>query len=635
MSDSNAHEELLRAIAGLAPPAAASFDAAFLRAAAASMPVFLSVITPDPEHRFLWVNSTVPGLVLADVVGRSMFDFVPPADWPETRAALQRTVASGQPDRYVGYGPGRRGPRSRYENWIAPISSGGRVLAIASVTRDVSEEWAIHDRLLDREQRLSLALQAAGMGMWRFDMETRTVELDAPARAIYGATEEALPSATFTGRHIHPDDRAQVDALARVAMSEGRTYRAENRVVRSDGATRWVAVTGAPVRDEHGKVVALLGTVTDITERRELEARARETQKLEALGQLTAGVAHNFNNMLAAILPALEIVEPEVSPQSVSLVQGATEAAQRAAQLVRDLVTFAGRNRHHERREEEPQAVVDRTLRLCRPTFERGIRLSVEVEPGLPSVLVDSGQIEQALLNILINARDAVRERGSQVTVRARLEVDTGDPATRWVAISVEDDGPGMVDAVRERVFDPFFTTKEVGRGTGLGLSTAYAIVREHGGSIHCESAPGRGACFTVRLPASSAAGGASPEAAPARKGMVLVVDDEPTVRAVVRRVLEDAGYSVLEASGRVQAADALSRGAGVDVILLDMDLVGSGRRAMLEQLRALRPTAALVAFGGRDEAPGMDRVDAWLPKPAAPTAIVDMVAKAKAKPAR
>jgi PAS domain S-box-containing protein len=495
-------DELLRAIAALAPDASAAVDPAFLRAAMGLMPVLLTITTAAPEYRFLWVNRTIPGFTMADVLGRPMRDVVSPRDWPQTEAALERCVRSREPDRYIGYGPGRSGLRSRYENWIAPIVVGQSVVAIATATRDVSEEWAVQERLFDREQRLSLALQAAGMGMWRFDLASKTLELDERARATFGVRQAVVPAAQFTAAHIHPEDRAQVDARALEAVRTGRSYRSENRILHEDGSLRWVSVTGAPVRDEQGQVVALLGTVTDVTERHDLELRSRQTQKLEALGQLTAGVAHNFNNMLAAIVPTLEIVESEVSPRSVPLVQGAAEAAERAAQLVRDLVTFAGKAHHQERRDEEPRDVIERTLRLCRPTFDREIRLTVDVEPNLPRVHVDSRQIEQALLNVLLNARDAVRIRGSHVTVRARLE--GGDAGPRCVSLSVEDDGPGMDDAVRERVFDPFFTTKDVGRGTGLGLSMAYAIVREHGGSLECESAPGRGATFTLRLPLAS-----------------------------------------------------------------------------------------------------------------------------------
>jgi PAS domain S-box-containing protein len=599
-------------------------DAAFLAAIAAAMPALLVVV--DLEGRFLWVNRTIPGIERADVLGRSIFDFTPTDDRATARAALARVRETGQPDHFVGFGPGKRGPRSRYQNWLAPIAPAGEVIAVAMITRDVSEDWELYDALRDREQRLSLVLDAAGMGTWRFELATATLELDDRARAIYGAAAGRVDGRIFTATHIHVDDRAAAQRVALDAFGTRRSYTAENRIVRGDGAIRWVAITGSPVIDEADQVVALMGTVTDVTVRREHESRARQAQRLEAVGQLTAGIAHNFNNMLAAIIPALAMVEREVPPPLAQLTRGAAQAATRAAELVRELMTLAGYRREARRAIEAPATIVEHTLQLCQSTFERTIAIVVDVAAGLPAVEVDAGQIEQAVLNLLLNARDAVRGRPeAMVAMRVGPAVDPDAPGRPMVAFIVEDNGPGIAPKDVERVFDPFFTTKEIGAGTGLGLSTAYAIAREHGGGLRYEPRPGGGARFVMVLPVSATpiSVSAAAPAAPARgRGTVLVVDDEGYLRDAVRALLDAAGF-VTAGADRGEAALAALAEQPAQVVLLDVNMPGRPWRDLVLQLRARHPTVKIVVFTGAALAPDEALVDGWLAKPATPDEII------------
>ena len=594
------------------------------RAATAAMPALLVVI--DPGGRFLWVNRTIPGLSRADVLGRSIYDFTPEDDRATARAALERVVRTGQPDHFVGYGPGKRGPRSRYQNWIAPIATAGEVVAMVMITRDVSEDWALYDALRDREQRLSLALDAAGMGTWRFDLATAALELDDRARAIYGVAAGRVDGRTFTATHIHVDDRAAAQRVALDALGTRRSYSAENRIVRDDGAVRWVAITGSPVIDEADQVVALMGTVTDITVRREHEARARQAQRLEAVGQLTAGIAHNFNNMLAAIIPALAMVEREVPPPLAHLIRGASQAATRAAELVRELMTLAGYRREARRAVEAPATIVEHTLQLCQSTFDRAIAIVVDVAAGLPAVEVDAGQIEQAVLNLLLNARDAVRGRPeAMVAVRVGPGVDPDAPGRAMVAFIVEDNGPGIAPADVERVFDPFFTTKEIGAGTGLGLSTAYAIAREHGGGLRYEPRPSGGARFVMTLPVSATPPtpvSIAPVVPATGRGTVLVVDDEAYLRDAVCAVLANAGFATAGAD-RGEAALAALAERPAQVVLLDVNMPGRPWRELVLQLRSRHPTVKIVVFTGAALAPDEALVDGWLAKPATPDEII------------
>jgi PAS domain S-box-containing protein len=610
---------VLRAIA-----ATVSHDPSHERVASAvlaHMPAFLVVVGID--GRCLWLNRRGPG---ADaIVGRSLFDFTDPESLPGMQAAFDRVARTGQTERYIGLGPGRRGARSRFENIVAPVTIDGQVVALVQITRDVSEEWELYEALRDRDQRLSLVLDAAGMGTWRFDVAARTVELDERARAIYGVDRPRLDSLTFTRTYIHPDDRAVADEVALASLRDRRPYSAENRIVRSDGQERWVAITGSPILGDHGVVLALMGTVIDVTERHEREVRARQVQRLEAVGQLTAGVAHNFNNVLAAIVPTLALVEPRVDASLVPLVRGAAQAASRAADLIGELMTFSG-DRAPKKTIEHPRTVVERALQLCRPTFDRGIDLVVELARDLPAIHADAAQIEQALLNLLLNARDAVLDSGRSAP-RVTVRVAAAPPA---VAITVEDNGPGVSEELRDRVFDPFFTTKEVGRGTGLGLSTAYAIAREHGGRLRYEHAPGGGARFTLELPASTAE--AQPAAAVAAmerasSGHVLVVDDEPLVRSSVAAALEINGLEVTTAGSGEEALEVLARTRGIALVLLDINMPGMPWRETLKAIRAIAPTARVLVFtGGVHERD--DTVDGWLAKPASPDELLGAITR-------
>jgi PAS domain S-box-containing protein len=350
---------------------------------------------------------------------------------------------------------------------------------------------------------------------------------------------------------------------------------------------------------------------TDVTERFLAEERLRHAQKLDAIGSLTAGVAHNFNNMLAVILPALEASLREPTPL-VDLTEDALHAARRARDLVRQLMTFAG---HQSRTSSahEVSAIVDRAVSMCRRTFERQVQIDVALDGNASRVVCDPTAIEQMLVNLLINARDAVAdaERAAPSIV-----VDVTEPcdppeeaplaaAGPYVRIRVQDNGTGMSDTIKERVFEPFFTTKEPGKGTGLGLATSYAIARDHGGFIVLESEYGSGTRFSVFLPPAPAHSPISRSAPPpsARAvcaGKILLVEDEVAIQRVTRSVLGARGHDMQAAEDGESAIRILDAGFAPDVVLLDRSLPGWSPAKTLDEIVQRVGSVPVLLFTGQ-----------------------------------
>jgi signal transduction histidine kinase len=415
---------------------------------------------------------------------------------------------------------------------------------------------------------------------------------------------------------IHPEDRAAVQGVIFRSVETGVYEDIQHRICAADGAERWVLCKGHAQTDQDGTTQRLLGAIVDVSERRALEDQLLIAQKMEAVGELAAGIAHNFNNMLAAILPNLELASRQSSPPTRRLLDAAREASTRAAKMVRQLMLFAGGGRAHERRLEALDVLVASTVEMCRNTFDRAIGIELRLDPALPPVRADSTQIEQVVLNALLNARDAfdgVTDRELRVWVSVESvagdDVPLEQPEGEWVRIRIEDNGVGIPADVRRRIFEPFFTTKEVGKGTGLGLATSYAIIREHGGAIDCSARGEHGTIIDICLPADSSgeepASTPTPPRAAGGSERVLLVDDEALVRNAVLRILEEAGYSVATAGDGAEALERFTREPdGFDVMLLDLSLPRVSGRHVLDEVRKLRPSVRVICFSGTGETP-------------------------------
>jgi PAS domain S-box-containing protein len=489
-------------------------------------------------------------------------------------------------------------------------------------------------RLQEREAELEIRvkraereLQESGVGLWTWDPARDELVWDDALSAIFGLPAGQYPA----GRQgyfalIHPDDRERAAARLAEGMTSER-WEDEYRVLRADGAVRWVMAKKTILRD--GERTRVLGAVIDVTERREREEKLRQAQKLEAVGQLTAGIAHNFNNMLMGVIPNLDLARRRAPDELLPLLESASHSARRAADLVSQLMTYAGRNRPAVQVAEDLVAVVWRAVDLCRTTFDRRIAFDEKYQQGA-GARVDAAQIEQAVLNVLINARDALestpveapRISVSVEIVRAGASELAGHDVDH-VRLRIGDNGRGMDPATVAHIYEPFFTTKDVGKGTGLGLATTHAILREHGGFITCDSVPGRGTTFSLYMPYEAAVPrgeqAAHEHAPPRGTETVLVVDDEPGIRHVVSLMLRSAGYVPREASSGSEALALLGDRAvasEVALVLLDVSMPGLPRREIRTRLRDLTKARVVYFTGNALDAADADAADAVLQKP-------------------
>jgi nitrogen-specific signal transduction histidine kinase/CheY-like chemotaxis protein len=377
------------------------------------------------------------------------------------------------------------------------------------------------------------------------------------------------------------------------------------------------------------------GFAHDLTARKRLERELRQAQKMEAVGQLTGGVAHDFNNLLTVVLGNLEMLEERLAGEDdLALLRDAREAARLGAELTGRLLAFARRQPLRPRAVDLGQAVPEAAA-LLRRTLGEAVELRTVLAPGLPPVLADPGQLQNALLNLAINARDAMPAGGRLTIEAAEAELDADAAETRpglrpgrYVTLAVADTGAGMAPEVRERAFEPFFTTKGPGAGSGLGLSMVYGFARQSGGHAEIYSEPGLGTVVSLYLPraegagddAGGAAGRAPASAWPGRGETVLVAEDEPGVRRVTARRLRGLGYAVLEAADGPSALAVMERHPEVALLLTDMVMPGGMTGAALAAAaRARRPGLAVVVVSGYaapESLDGLPEGTAWLRKP-------------------
>jgi two-component system cell cycle sensor histidine kinase/response regulator CckA len=588
------------------------------------------------------------GYSQSEIVGQSVFTLIPPELHDTERFLLDR-ISCGERVEFSETERIRKdGERIYISLSVSPIHDAqGRVIGASSIKRDVTERKRAADALAQSQERLSLALKAARMGTWQWDLRANTLTWDEGMNQLYGLRpgQRVMEYEDFIQR-VHQDDVDFVATMMQRALQGGGDLDYEFRIILPDGRIRWLAHQGRLVRDQSGNPIQMTGVCLDKTDRRQMEERLLQSQRMDSVGQLAGGIAHEANNMMSVVLGCADYVLqrtdlPEAVREDVDQIW---RAAKRTAGITQQLLAFS------RRQVLQPQVLdLNATVRNLEPILSRTLGetrgLRMHLSPSLGPVRADPGQLEQVLINLTLNARDAMPGGGTVTVETMKVVLDGAYAAGKsvatlrpgeYMALVLSDTGHGMDRTTLGRIFEPFFTTKGVGQGTGLGLSTVYGIVKQSGGFIWVYSEPGLGTTFKVYFPAAATPPPPTGDRTPTPGGLpnetVLVAEDEEMVRSIMARTLRDCGYAVLEAGDGLEALDIVNARAGrISLVVADVVMPGLGGREVAARLADLWPEIPVLFTSGYT---GMDVVrrglldegHEFLQKPLAPEALARRV---------
>jgi two-component system, cell cycle sensor histidine kinase and response regulator CckA len=546
----------------------------------------------------------------ASLVGRTTREIVGPEDAPAHEQANLRALA-GETVTYEWTLRSRNGLR-HMQTTLSPLHGPyGEITGIVGVGRDITQRVEVGKEL----QRWARIFEHAGWGVAIVSADGGTIESVNPAFAsMHGSTVEELRGSPMAELSAGRDDFPRMNPL----FDERGHQIWESERVRRNGVVFPALIDATAVKDAEGHVVYYAVNVQDLTERRRAEEQVRQAQKMEAVGRLAGGVAHDFNNMMMIIMGFSDflLTNLERSDPRWSDADEIRKAAERAMHLTRQLLGF-GRQQLVARHVLSLNEVVSGMERMLRPLLGEDIKLVTSLSVGLGGVEADYGQLEQVVMNLALNARDAMRGGGRLTIETLDIELPQGYavrhvgidiPAGAYVMLLVSDTGHGMTPDVKARLFEPFFTTKPATQNTGLGLATVYGIVVQSGGYIWVDSEPERGTTFKICLPRvepDDALTEEPEEAAPSERGCekILLVEDEDAVRSVAARVLLNQGYTVIQAHNGEEALRVLDQlGQNIDLILTDVVMPDMGGLVLAEQLRTRWPDLKLLYMSGYAE---------------------------------
>ena len=573
-----------------------------------NMPIDYKILDVNPQYEsILGIGRDVAvGKLATQVYGTDQAPFLD---------LYAHVVQTGEPPSFETY----------FEPWntyfyISVFSPGSNQFATAF--QDITDRKQTEIALKSSNARLKEAQRIGGIGDWDWDPATNQVTWSENLYSMFGL-DPSQPPPNYQGQLdlYHPDDASRLHQAVTKALTDGTPYELEMRRTNPDGQVMHVLARGLTEKDDSGQVIRLYGSVQDITERKRaeeekahLEKQFQQAQRLESIGRLAGGVAHDLNNMLTPILGYTELLLAQTqgdNPDRESL-QEILSASQRARDLVQQLLAFS-RKQILEFTTIDINALIQNSHKLLRSSIRENVAIQLDLDNSSPFIQGDTSQLQQVLMNLAMNAQDAMPDGGELVIKTGQVELDQGvlqesegmRPG-RYVQLVVRDTGQGMDAATREQVFEPFFTTKEIDKGTGLGLATVYGIVKQHGGDIWVDSTPGLGTTFKVYLPHSAETepfqdhGGAQYSQRSQSSETILVVEDDKQVRKLAVAALKREGYTVLSAGSAHEAVDILQkRQDPVDLLLTDVVMPEMNGKELYEHVAAYHQDIKVLYMSG------------------------------------
>ncbi len=546
-----------------------------------------------------------------EVLGRNVKMLMPAPYHAEHDGYIRHYQHTGE-KRIIGIGReviGRRkdGAEFPFELAVAEANHNGEPMYIG-VIHDLTQRRLSEAAERRSENTFRLLVEAVeDHAIFLVDARGQVASWNDGARRLLGFEADEVMGRLLTLFYpLEADRRNEPDHALAIAAEEGR-YAVEGWRMRKDGSRFWANASLTAVHDAQGAITGYAKIIHDVTERRRAEdmrEQLRQSQKMEAIGQLTGGIAHDFNNLLAVVIGSLELLGDRVADDhGRKLIDQALHGATRGADLTQRLLAF-GRQQTLRAKRLDVNAMILGLADMLHHTLGDPVAVRTSLAPGLPDVEVDPGQLENALINLALNARDAMPQGGT-LTIRTAFSEGGGDGAANPVAgsfviVSVADNGTGMPDTVRERAFEPFFTTKEVGKGSGLGLSMVHGFITQSGGYVRIDSAPGRGTEVQLYLPGVRQAPNLAVPASANNTGpLILLVDDNPDVRSTLLMLLESLGYRVRTAGSGAAALDILQSDDAVDLMLTDVMMPEMNGLDLADRALRLKPTLPVVFTSG------------------------------------
>ena len=569
------------------------------------------------------------GYLPSEIIGKNFSQFYTPEDraagLPQKALAIAASEGKFEAE---GWRVRKDGTRFWTHVVLDPIRSpSGELIGFAKITRDLTERKASEEALRLSEQQFKILVQGVtDYAIYMLDAKGYVASWNIGAQRIKGYLPHEIIGAHFSRFYTHEArENGEPQRALKTATEEGR-FEKEGWRVRKDGSQFWASVVIDAIRDDSGTVIGFAKVTRDISEKKKAEHALEETrealfqaQKMEAIGQLTGGIAHDFNNLLMVITSSMELLRKRLPDDDkiMSLVDNATHAAHRGASLTQRMLSFARRQDLDQKAVNLHELVFEMTDLLQR-SLGPSIMIESRFPMGLPNVHTDSNQLESALLNLAVNARDAMPAGGPLIISAHEENLVQGNslrlPAGKYVCLSLEDKGEGMAPDVMNRAMEPFFTTKGVGKGTGLGLSMVQGFAEQSGGRLRLKSETGAGTTAELWLPAAEAQDEAKSSTAPPPTAspqpvrshdlIVLAVDDDILVRMGTVAMLEDLGHTVREANSGEEALKILAQGTKIDLVVTDQAMPRMTGVQLAEAILAAQPNLPIILATGYAELP-------------------------------